>query len=100
MEGELILRLSPKDLKALAEMVTEMMAERVLLALRQPPPPAPQEDDMISAKEIQELFGIKPSTFYDWRKKGNFPKGLRCGPKLIRWPRSEVLDYARKEGKS
>ena len=92
MEGELTLRLSKKDINAIVDQV----CERMLPALRLLEPPANPED-LITAKEVQELLRIKASAFYDWRKKQDFPRGYRVGPKAMRWRRADILNFAKKE---
>ena len=64
MEGELTLRLSQKDINAIADRVCEKM----LPALRVPEP-ATSPEDLMTAKEVQALLNITPSTLYEWRKK-------------------------------
>ena len=92
MEGELTLRLSQKDINAIAERVCEKM----LPALR-PPEPAAGPEDLMTAKEVQAFLGIKPSAFYDWLKNKTIPEGVRVGPKMRRWARRDILNLARKE---
>ena len=92
MEGELTLRLSQKDINAIADRVCEKM----LPALR-PPEPAASPEDLMTAKEVQAFLKIKPSAFYDWLKNKTIPEGVRIGPKERRWTRRDILNLARKE---
>ena len=48
---------------------------------------APDKDRLMKAREVQEFLGIKPSTFYDWIKKGVIPAGENFGgcTKSKRW---------------
>ena len=47
------------------------------------------ENDMLSAKEVQKLLKIKPSTFYKWRNEGRIKGGIQVG-KSWRFKRSEI----------
>ena len=71
MEGELTLRLSRKDINAIADLVCEKM----LPVLRPPEPPASPEDLMI-AKEVQKFLKIKPTAFYEWVKNKILPEEI------------------------
>lgn len=86
MEGELTLRLSQKDINAIADRVCEKM----LPALR-PSEPAASPEDLMTAKEVREYLDISSSTFYEWVKNKILPEGIRLGPKLRRWRREEIL---------
>ena len=75
MEGELMLRLSQKDINAIADRVCEKM----LPALR-PPEPAASPEDLMTAKEVQAFLKIKSSAFYKWLKNKTIPRSWRTGP--------------------
>lgn len=92
MEGELMLRLSQKDINAIADRVCEKM----LPALR-PPEPAASPEDLMTAKEVQAFLKIKPSAFYEWLKNKTIPEGVRIGPKERRWARRDILNLTRKK---
>ena len=92
MEGELTLRLSRKDINAIADRVCEKM----LPALRPPETPASPED-LMTAKEVQEFLKIKPTAFYEWLKNKTIPEGVRIGPKERRWARGDILSLVRKK---
>lgn len=92
MEGELTLRLSQKDINAIADRVCEKM----LPALRLPEPAASPED-LMTAKEVQAFLKIKPSAFYEWLKNKTIPEGVRIGPKERRWARGDILNLAKKK---
>ncbi|CAM1381109.1 helix-turn-helix transcriptional regulator [Fretibacterium fastidiosum] len=91
MEGELTVRLSPKDINAIADRVCEKM----LPALRVPEPAASPED-LMTAKEVQAFLKIKPSAFYEWLKNKTIPEGVRIGPKERRWARGDILSLVKK----
>ena len=92
MEGELTLRLSRKDINAIADLVCEKM----LPVLRPPEPPASPED-LMTAKEVQEFLKIKPTAFYEWVKNKILPEGILVGPKMRRWRREDIVNCTRDE---
>lgn len=91
MEGELTLRLSRKDLEALAVLVA-----KELRPVLQVPTPSPEAfEDLMTAKEVQEFLKIKPSAFYERLKNKDLPEGIRVGPKARRWRREEIVNCTR-----
>lgn len=53
------------------------------------------QDEYFTAAEAQDFLRTKPSTFYEWIRKGRLPKGRRFGPKSPRWKRSDLEKAAR-----
>lgn len=46
---------------------------------------------LLTRREVEERTGLKRSTIYDNVKSGVFPKPVKIGVKLIRWP-EEVIE--------
>lgn len=53
-------------------------------------PIAPPLEGFLRAKDIQQLFGIGKSTFYQWVKDGKLSKGFKLGERMKAWNRAEV----------
>ena len=92
MESELTLRLSRKDINAIADLVCEKM----LSVLRPSEPPASPED-LMTAKEVQKFLKIKPTAFYEWVKNKILPEGILVGPKIRQWRREDIVNCTRDE---
>ena len=76
-----------KLVSALKEPLTNALLEKLMPVLTNTA--KRDENDMLSAEEVQELLGIKPSTFYKWRNEGRIKGGIQIG-KNWRFKRSEV----------
>lgn len=57
--------------------------------------PPEMRDEYFTAAEAQEFLRTKPSTFYEWIRKGRLPKGQLFGPKSPRWKRSDLEKAAK-----
>jgi prophage regulatory protein len=52
--------------------------------------PLPEDDTMLSMKDVVRLTGLSTSTIKRMVSTGLFPKPLRPSPRRIGWPASEV----------
>lgn len=48
-------------------------------------------EELLSARQVQELIGIGESTFYTWIREKRLPRGELFGKRMRRWRRSEIL---------
>jgi len=76
-----------KLVNALKEPLINALLDNLLPVL--PQPQTQSDDDMLTAVEVQELLGIKPSTFYKWRVEGKIKGGVKYG-RYWRFKRSEI----------
>jgi predicted DNA-binding transcriptional regulator AlpA len=53
-------------------------------------PIAPPLEGFLRAKDIQQLFGIGKSTFYEWVRDGRLSRGFKLGERMKAWKRSEI----------
>jgi predicted DNA-binding transcriptional regulator AlpA len=53
-------------------------------------PVAPPLEGFLRAREIQKLFGIGKSTFYQWIREGKLSTGFKLGERIKAWKRGEV----------
>lgn len=51
---------------------------------------APPLEGFLRAKDIQKLFGISKSTFYQWIREGKLSTGFKLGERMKAWNRAEV----------
>ena len=51
------------------------------------------QETLLSKREAQKLLGISNSTFYNRIKDGTLNSGVPAGPRLKRWPASEIQAY-------
>lgn len=49
------------------------------------------QEELLSARQVQELLGIGESTFYTWIRERRLPRGEQFGRRMRRWRRSEIL---------
>lgn len=40
--------------------------------------------------DVENLTGLSRSTIYDWMKKGEFPKPVALGARLVGWRESDI----------
>ena len=76
-----------KLVSALKEPLTNALLEKLMPVLTNTA--KRDENDMLSSKEVQELLGIKPSTFYKWHNEGRIKGGIQVG-KTWRFKRSDI----------
>jgi predicted DNA-binding transcriptional regulator AlpA len=55
-----------------------------------------QDDDLLDLVAVCRFLGgsrpINPSTFYRGIKAGRYAKGIKVGPKSVRWSRSKLIE--------
>lgn len=76
---------------AIEEMETallELEAERVRIPEARTT--ARAADELLTAREAQELLKISASTFFKWIRDGRLSKGISYGPRSKRWRASEI----------
>ena len=76
-----------KLVNALKEPLINALLDNLLPVL--PQSQTQNENDMLTAVEVQELLGIRPSTFYKWHAEGKIKGGVKSG-KYWRFKRSEI----------
>lgn len=47
-------------------------------------------DPLFDRGDLCRFLKISRSTSYEWQDKGFLPKGLRIGPAVVRWRRSDL----------
>jgi prophage regulatory protein len=62
---------------------------------RQPREPEPQDDDMLSMREVVRMTGLSESTIKRMFNDGRFPKPLHLSPRRVGWPTGQVKDWLR-----
>ena len=68
----------------------EMPAERVDSALARL---AASRSETMCKKELGAMLGVSTWTIDDMRKRGLIPPGIVIGRRVLRWRRSEILDW-------
>lgn len=54
-------------------------------------------DGLMNAKEVRDYLKISESTLHRWRREGRL-KGVRIGPRALRYRREDVEALGRGEG--
>lgn len=54
----------------------------------------PEQDPLLTAREVQQVLRISRRTFYRLRHRPDFPAPLVLGPRSHRWRRSAVRAWA------
>ena len=89
--GTLNFEFSQQDINKLAsalkEPLIDALLERLIPVLTNAA--VQHENDMLSAKEVQALLGIKRTTLYKWLNEGRIKGGIQIG-KCWRFKRSEI----------
>ena len=57
-----------------------------------PPDPA-SEEEMLTKAEVAKLLGVSVNTVDNYRKKAGFPKAISYGANVLRWKRSQILQW-------
>ncbi len=55
-----------------------------------------QLDELLSPQDLASYLDVPLSTLYDWRWRGEGPKGFRAG-KHIRYRRSDIEEWIQKQ---
>ncbi|MEL6286639.1 MAG: AlpA family transcriptional regulator [Pseudomonadota bacterium] len=50
-------------------------------------------DCLLRRREVEARTGLARSTIYEWVKRGDFPKPVRLGARLVAWRESDVADW-------
>ena len=58
--------------------------------------PMKQLDELLSPQDLADYLDVPVSTLYDWRWRGEGPKGFRAG-KHIRYRRSDVEEWIQRQ---
>ena len=64
-------------------------------AASKPADPKPQDDDMLSPRDVVRITGLSLSTIKRMFNDGRFPKPLHLSPRRIGWPARQVKDWLR-----
>ena len=51
---------------------------------------AGRSDRILRRREVLDRVGISQSTMYDWMKRGEFPRAVALGSKLVGWRESDI----------
>ena len=57
------------------------------------PPDSASEDPMLTKAEVAKLLGVSVNTVDNYRKKAGFPKAISYGANVLRWKRSQILQW-------
>ncbi len=57
------------------------------------PPSAANPSDLLNEKEAAAILGVTPRTLTNWRWRGDGPRWVRVGSRLVRYRRSELLAF-------
>lgn len=49
-----------------------------------------QDEKLLSLEQVLAMVGVSKATIYNWIDAGEFPRPVQCGPRLVRWRKSEV----------
>jgi prophage regulatory protein len=66
-----------------------------VVAIAEAEDPEPQDDTMLSPREVARLAGISTRTIDRMVRRGTFPKPLHLSPRRIGWPAGQVKDWLR-----
>ncbi len=47
-------------------------------------------DKLLRRPEVEARTGLSRSTLYDWMKRGEFPRPVKLGTRLVAWRESEI----------
>jgi prophage regulatory protein len=61
-----------------------------VVAVAEAEKPEPQDDTMLSPRDVARLAGISTRTIDRMVRRGTFPKPMRLSPRRIGWPAHEV----------
>ena len=50
-------------------------------------------DKLLDRPAVLERIGFKTSTLYKMMRAGQFPQPIKIGPRIVRWPESEIEAY-------
>lgn len=57
------------------------------------PPDSASEDPMLTKAQVAKLLGVSVNTVDNYRKKAGFPKAISYGSYVLRWKRSQILQW-------
>lgn len=46
---------------------------------------------LLKAEQIAAIFGVKPNTIYQWRRRGKLPGHTINGSRILRFKKSEAM---------
>lgn len=46
--------------------------------------------NLLRRREVEARTGLARSTIYDWMKRGEFPKPVKLGARLVAWRESDI----------
>lgn len=50
-------------------------------------------EKLLRRPEVQARTGLSRSTIYDWVKRGEFPRPVKLGTRLVAWRESDISDW-------
>ncbi|SDJ15162.1 helix-turn-helix transcriptional regulator [Lutimaribacter saemankumensis] len=50
----------------------------------------PKQESLLRRHMVEARTGLSRSTIYDWMKRGEFPKPVKLGARLVAWRESEI----------
>jgi len=54
---------------------------------------ADKAERILRRREVLDRVGVGQSTLYDWMKRGEFPRPVALGSKLVGWRESDVTAW-------
>ena len=51
------------------------------------------EDRLLRRRDVEARTGLSRTSIYRLMREGRFPEPLKVGPKAVRWPESEIIDW-------
>lgn len=50
-------------------------------------------DRLLRRPEVENLTGLKRSALYDWMSRGQFPRPVALGSRLVAWRESDIQKW-------
>ena len=50
-------------------------------------------DKLLRRPEVETLTGLSRSTIYAWLQRGDFPKPVKLGTRLVAWRESDIAAW-------
>lgn len=51
------------------------------------------QNTMLRRVEVEQICGLSRSTIYRLLKEGKFIQPIKIGPRAVRWPKQELVDW-------
>lgn len=50
-------------------------------------------ETLIRRPEVEARTGLSRSTIYEWMKRGDFPRPVKLGTRLVAWRESDLANW-------